>query len=81
MVQWGECRASVPFLAPLGGLEGVPVDVTKPAVFELLNEVMSTHPNILKTLGEVGFGEALGDGFSTSANRQNVHIAANVFPF
>ena len=63
---------------PLGNLEGVLVHDAKPAMFELWDEMISIHPNILKTLGEAGFGQVFGDGFGASSSKQDVHIANNL---
>ena len=50
-------------------LEGVFVDASHPAMFQLWDEVVRIHPGILVALGEVGFGKVPGDCFRTVARR------------
>ena len=54
------------------------VDISELTVTKLWDKVVSIHPGIFVTLGEVGFSEVPGDGFHTTSNRKCVHIAHNI---
>ena len=60
-------------------LDGVFVDIAQPTMLELWDEVVSIHPGILETLGEVGFGEVPRDGLRTASHRESMYIAYYVF--